>query len=83
MASPLPDATELATLVRSGQASPAELVDDAITRIERRDPTINAVIHERFDAAHAEARPYLYQSIRGAGFVTLGRTNTPELGGYG
>jgi amidase len=29
------DATAQAELVRSGQASPAELVDDAITRIER------------------------------------------------
>lgn len=125
MATPLPDATELAALVRSGQASPGELVDDAIARIERLDPTVNAVIHERFEAARAEARrvlpdgpfhgvpflvkdlgcemagephtlgnralrdadvradedSYLYRSIRGAGFVTLGRTNTPELGG--
>jgi amidase len=125
MTTPLPDATELATLIRSGQASPGELVDDAIARVERLDPTINAVIHERFEAARAEARgdvpdgpfrgvpflvkdlgcemagephtlgnralrdadvraeqdSYLYQSIRGAGFVTLGRTNTPELGG--
>ena len=29
----------------------------------------------------AEQDSYLYVSIRGAGFVTLGRTNTPELGG--
>ncbi len=125
MATPLPDATELATLVRSGQASPGELVDDAIARVQRLDPTVNAVIHERFEAARTEARgglpdgpfrgvpflvkdlgcemagephtlgnralrdadvraeqdSHLYQSIRGAGFVTLGRTNTPELGG--
>lgn len=122
---PLPDATELAALVRSGQATPGELVDEAIARVERLDPTINAVIHERFDAARREASgtlpdgpfrgvpflvkdlgcemagephtlgnralrdadvraqedSYLYQSIRAAGFVTLGRTNTPELGG--
>lgn len=51
MATPLPDATELATLVRSGQASPVELIDDAIARVERLDPTLNAVIHERFEAA--------------------------------
>lgn len=125
MAAPLPDATELATLIRSGQVSPGELVDDAIDRVERLDPTINAVIHERFEAARAEALgglpdgpfrgvpflvkdlgcemagephtlgnralrdagvraeqdSYLYRSISGAGFVTLGRTNTPELGG--
>ena len=122
---PLPDATALAALVRSGDASPTELVDDAIARVERLDPAINAVIHERFEAARAEAggdlpdgpfrgvpflvkdlgcemagephtlgnralkdadvrattNSYLYESIRGAGFVTLGRTNTPELGG--
>ncbi len=125
MDTPLPDATALAALVRSGQASPAELVDEAISRIERLDPAINAVIHQRFDAARAEASgelpdgpfrgvpfltkdlgceiagephtqgnralrdagvraardSFLYESIRGAGFVTLGRTNTPELGG--
>jgi amidase len=122
---PLPDATALAALVRSGDASPTELVDEAIARVERLDPAINAVIHERFEAARAEAGgdlpdgpfrgvpflvkdlgcemagephtlgnqalkdadvrattdSYLYESIRGAGFVTLGRTNTPELGG--
>ena len=125
MPAALPDATELAALVRSGQASPAEVVDDAIARVERLNPAINAVIHERFDAARTEARSdlpdgpfrgvpflvkdlgcemagephtlgnralrdadvrathdsYLYESIRTAGFVTLGRTNTPELGG--
>ncbi len=125
MPTPLPDATELAGLIRSGQTSPAEQVDEAIARVERLDPTINAVVHERFDAARAEAHgdlpdgpfrgvpflvkdlgcemagephtlgnralkdagvrathdSYLYESIRGAGFVTLGRTNTPELGG--
>jgi amidase len=125
MSNALPDATELAALVRSGQASPAELVDEAIARVERLDPAINAVIHERFDAARREARgevpdgpfrgvpflvkdlgcemagephtqgnralrdadaratddSYLYRAIRNAGFITLGRTNTPELGG--
>ena len=93
--------------------------------MQRLDPTINAVIHERFDAARAEAvglipdgpfrgvpflvkdlgceiagephtignqaledadvrattNSYLYESIRAAGLITLGRTNTPELGG--
>ena len=50
-----PDATELAGLVRSGAASPAELVDDAIARIERVNPEINAVIHPRYEAARAES----------------------------
>ena len=51
----IPDATELAALVRSGQASPSELVDDAIARVEAINPEINAVIHPRFDAARAAA----------------------------
>lgn len=55
MSPPLPDATALAALIRSGDASPTELVDEAIERVRRLDPTINAVIHERFEAACAEA----------------------------
>jgi amidase len=125
MTTPLPDATALAELVRTGAATPRELVDEAIARIERLDPQLNAVIHPRFDAARAEADgdlprgpfrgvpflvkdlgcemagephamgnralkeagyratvdAYLYEAFRGAGLVTLGRTNTPELGG--
>jgi amidase len=49
------DAVALAELVRSGQASPAELVDEAIARIEKLNPQLNAVIHERFEKARAEA----------------------------
>lgn len=49
------DATAQAELVRTGQASPVELVEAAIARIESVDPLLNAVIHERFDAARAEA----------------------------
>lgn len=49
------DATGQAELVRSGQASPRELVDAAIGRIEAVNPELNAVIHERFDAARADA----------------------------
>ena len=49
------DATASAELVRSGQASPAELVEDAITRIERVNPQLNAVVRDRFEAARTEA----------------------------
>jgi len=49
------DATALAALVRTGEATPLELVDAAIARIEAVNPAINAVIHERFDTARAEA----------------------------
>ncbi|WP_212718988.1 amidase [Blastococcus sp. CCUG 61487] len=50
------DATAQAELVRTGQASPAELVDDAIERIERVNPQLHAVLRDRFDAARADAR---------------------------
>ena len=119
------DAVAQAELVRSGEASPLELVDAAIARIEALNPQLNAVIHERFDRARDEAAspdlpdgpfrgvPFLLKDLwptsagdpfhmgikafkeagyvhpedanltrryRDAGFVILGRTNTPELG---
>ena len=49
------DATAQAALVRDGKVSPLELVDAAIDRIEKVNPEINAVIHERFEDARAEA----------------------------
>ena len=49
------DATAQAELVRSGQASPAELVEDAIERIERVNPQLDAVIRDRFAEARKEA----------------------------
>ena len=45
------DATGLAALVRQGQVHPRELVDEAIARIERVDPQLNAVIHRQFERA--------------------------------
>src|SRR5262249_48794509 len=64
------DATEQAELVRSGQASPLELVDAAIERIERVNPQLNAVIHERFDKARAEAAGEVPDgAFRGVPFV--------------
>ena len=118
------DATAAADLVRTGGASPAELVAAAIERVEATNPTINAIIHQRFERALAEANGLLadgpfrgvpivvkdlatpaagepthwgtralrdagyvadhdhvvVQKLRAAGFVTIGRTNTPELG---
>jgi amidase len=49
------DATAQADLVRDGTVSPSELVDGAIARIERLNPTLNAVIHELFDRARTAA----------------------------
>jgi amidase len=50
------DATASAELVRSGQATPAELVDAAIARLERLDPQLHVLARERFEAARREAR---------------------------
>jgi len=119
------DATAQAELVRTGEASPVELVDAAIERIEKLDPELNAVIHPRFERAREEAArgdlpdgrfrgvPVLFKDLcarmegepyhegmrmlrdagyvavqtdnvarryLAAGFVNVGRTNTPELG---
>ncbi|MGH2992553.1 MAG: amidase [Solirubrobacterales bacterium] len=49
------DATAQAELVRSGKASPAELVDAAIGRVEALNGELNAVIHPLFDRARAQA----------------------------
>src|SRR5438046_8242404 len=47
--------TAQAELVRQRKASPRELVDAAIARIERVNPKLNAVIIQRFEKARAEA----------------------------
>jgi amidase len=47
------DGLGLAELVRKGEVSPAELVEEAIARIEKRDGTLNAVVHRSFDEARA------------------------------
>jgi amidase len=49
------DATAQAELVRTGEASPAELVDAAIGRIEALNPQLNAVITPLFEKARAAA----------------------------
>jgi amidase len=118
------DATAQAELVRKGDASPLELVDDAIARAEKVNGELQAIIHPLYDQARAQARgtlpdgPFrgvplvlkdLFAAIEGdpihegmkflrdanwrsdhtdalaqryldAGFVCIGRTNTPELG---
>lgn len=48
------DAVGLAAAIRSGELTPETVVENAIARIERIDPDLNAVVHERFDAARAE-----------------------------
>jgi amidase len=118
------DATAQAELVRRGEASPVELVDAAIERIEAANGELNAVIHELYEEGRAEAAgelpdgpfkgvpfvlkdlgaafagqplhmgmqylkdagfrspmdSYLALRFKQAGLVTIGKTNTPELG---
>ena len=49
------DATGQAELVRSGEATHADLVDAAIARIEAMNDELNAVIHPLFERARDEA----------------------------
>ena len=49
------DATATARLVAEGQATPSELVDAAIARIERSNPELGAVIVPLYDEARAAA----------------------------
>jgi amidase len=118
------DATAHAELVRAGEASPVELVEAAIERVEALNGELNAVIHPLFEEGQAAAAgelpdgpfrgvpfllkdlgaafagqplhmgmeflkrhdfrapvdTYLARRFRDAGFVTIGKTNTPELG---
>lgn len=49
------DATAQADLIATGEISALEAVDAAIERIERLNPTVNAVIHTDFERARSAA----------------------------
>ncbi|HET9624843.1 MAG TPA: amidase [Kofleriaceae bacterium] len=119
------DATATAALVRDGRASPREIVDAAIARIEQHNAALGPVIVPMYDAARRAAdamadhgqpfrgvpilikdlvatiagvpqasgvRPlrearlapketsHLVASLERAGFIVVGKSNTPELG---
>jgi amidase len=114
-----------ADLVRRGEVKPLELVEAAIARAERLEPTLHAIVSAQFERARAEAAspdlpegpfrgvPFLLKDLgayldgdpvycgmkalkqadwresgdawfaarlKRAGLISLGRTNTPELG---
>lgn len=49
------DAVGQADMIRRGEVSPAELVDQALARVDALDPELNAVIHRMDDKARAQA----------------------------
>ena len=49
------DGLGLAELVRKGEVSASELAEAAIERIERHNPTLNAVVHKAYDEARETA----------------------------
>ena len=64
------DGLGLAELVRRGEVSPAELVEEAIARIERHDPVLNAVVYKAYDEACRVARgPLPDGPFRGVPFL--------------
>ncbi|MGI9432239.1 MAG: amidase, partial [Myxococcota bacterium] len=64
------DGLGLAELVRRGEVSAAELVEEAIARIERHDPSLNAIVHRAFESARAAAAGSLPEGpFRGVPFL--------------
>lgn len=53
------DGVGLADLVRRGEVTPLELVEAAIDRIERNNPTLNAVVYRAYDQARDAAKSKL------------------------
>ncbi len=64
------DGLGLAGLVRKGEVRPIDLVEEAISRIERLNPQLNAVIHKMYDRAREAAEGTLPEGpFRGVPFL--------------
>lgn len=63
------DAVGLAELISTGRVTATEVVETAIHHIEARNPTINAVIRRRFDAARRQAASPLPGPFSGVPFL--------------
>ena len=50
------DALDLARLIRNGDLSAAEVLDEAIARTEAQNPQLNAIVAKCYDAARARAK---------------------------
>jgi aspartyl-tRNA(Asn)/glutamyl-tRNA(Gln) amidotransferase subunit A len=53
---PFPSVADLAAAYRDGARTPVDVVDEALDRIERLEPSLNAFAHRMADAARDEAR---------------------------
>src|SRR6202171_788702 len=53
------DGLGLAHLVRRGEVSSLELVEESIARIERHNPKLNAIVYKAYDEARATAKSKL------------------------
>ena len=60
------DVTEQARMVADGEATSAELVGAAIAAAEALNPTLNAIIHPRYEKAMDEAAAVDSGATRGA-----------------
>ena len=59
------DGLDLAKLIRTKQVKPAELVEEAINRIETLNPKLNAVINKMYDQARKAAEKESHGSFAG------------------
>ena len=74
------DGLGLAHLVRRGEVSPAELLEEAIARIERHNPRLNAVVYKAYDEAKKTAASKLSDGpFRGVPFL-IKDINLPVAG---
>jgi amidase len=65
------DGLGLAELVRKGEVSAVELLDEAIARVEKRNPTLNAVVFKAYDQARAAAQRFKPANVPFAGVPFL------------
>ncbi len=64
------DAVGLAQLVRNGEVTPEQLLEEAIARVEQRDPALNAVVNKLYDHAREAIRAGLPDGpLRGVPFL--------------
>ncbi len=62
------DAIGLSELIRKGEITPVELLDDVIRRIEKVNPRLNAVIYKMYDEARRTASDITSEKIKTAPF---------------